>query len=145
MPGLAAPGGKVAASRIAAAGLAYFALAFAAGFLLGTIRVLAIAPRVGERAAELLEAPPMLVVVVAAARFVVRRFVPQAPLAARVAVGALGLTLLLAVEFTVVLSLRGLSLAEYFASRDPVSGAVYVALLAAFAAMPALAGRRAAA
>lgn len=145
MPGLAAPGGKVAASRIATAGLAYFALAFAAGFLLGTIRVLAIAPRVGERAAELLEAPPMLVVVVAAARFVVRRFVPQAPLAARVAVGALGLTLLLAVEFTVVLSLRGLSLAEYFASRDPVSGTVYVALLAAFAAMPALAGRRAAA
>lgn len=129
-------------ARIAIAGTAYFALAFAAGFVLGTIRVLALVPRVGERAAELIEAPLMLAVVVAAARFVVRRFVPDAPPAARLAVGALGVALLLAVEFTVVLALRNLTLAEYAASRDPVAGAVYVALLAAFAAMPVLVGRR---
>ncbi len=126
------------AARVAAAGAAYFGLAFAAGFALGTIRVLAVAPRVGERAAELLEVPLMLAVVVAAARFVVRRWVPGAPRTARLAVGLLGVALLLAVEFTVVLALRGLSLAEYVAGRDPVAGAVYVALLAAFAAMPAL-------
>ena len=130
-------------ARIAIAGTAYFALAFAAGFALGTIRVLAVVPRIGERAAELVEAPLMLAVVVAAARFVVRRFVPGAPAAARLAVGLLGVALLLAVEFTVVLALRGLSPAEYFAGRDPVAGAVYVALLALFAAMPALVERRA--
>lgn len=135
--------GGVRTARIAAAGAAYFALAFAAGFVLGTIRVLALVPRVGERAAELIEAPLMLAVVVAAARFVVRRFVPGAPAAARLAVGLLGVALLLAVEFTVVLALRGLSPAEYFAGRDPVAGAVYVALLALFAAMPALVERRA--
>lgn len=135
--------GGVRTARIAAAGAAYFALAFAAGFALGTIRVLAVVPRVGERAAELVEAPLMLAVVVAAARFVVRRFVPGAPAAARLAVGLLGVALLLAVEFTVVLALRGLSPAEYFAGRDPVAGAVYVALLALFAAMPALVERRA--
>ena len=105
--------------------------------------MLALVPRVGERAAELIEAPLMLAVVVAAARFVVRRFVPGAPAAARLAVGLLGVALLLAVEFTVVLALRGLSPAEYFAGRDPVAGAVYVALLALFAAMPALVERRA--
>lgn len=137
--------GGVRTARIAAAGATYFALAFAAGFVLGTIRVLAIVPRVGERAAELLEAPLMLAVVVVAARFVVRRFVPEASPGARLAVGLLGVTLLLAVEFTVVLSLRSLSPAEYFASRDPVSGVVYVALLVAFAAMPALVRGRAAA
>jgi hypothetical protein len=136
--------GGVRTARIAAAGAAYFALAFVAGFALGTIRVLAVVPRVGERAAELLEAPLMLAVVVAAARFVVRRFVPGAPTAARIAVGLLGVVLLLAVEFTVVLTLRGLSLTEYFAGRDPVAGAVYVALLALFAVMPALVQRRAA-
>lgn len=136
--------GGVRTARIAAAGAAYFALAFAAGFALGTIRVLAVVPRIGERAAELVEAPLMLAVVVAAARFVVRRFVPGAPAAARLAVGLLGVALLLAVEFTVVLALRGLSPAEYFAGRDPVAGAVYVALLALFAAMPALVERRAA-
>ncbi len=135
--------GGVRTARIAAAGAAYFALAFAAGFALGTIRVLAVVPRIGERAAELVEAPLMLAVVVAAARFVVRRFVPGAPAAARLAVGLLGVALLLAVEFTVVLALRGLSPAEYFAGRDPVAGAVYVALLALFAAMPALVERRA--
>lgn len=136
--------GGVRTARIAAAGAAYFALAFAAGFALGTIRVLAVVPRIGERAAELVEAPLMLAVVVAAARFVVRRFVPGAPAAARLAVGLLGVALLLAVEFTVVLALRGLSPAEYFAGRDPVAGAVYLALLALFAAMPALVERRAA-
>ena len=135
--------GGVRTARIAAAGAAYFALAFAAGFALGTIRVLAVVPRIGERAAELVEAPLMLAVVVAAARFVVRRFVPGATAAARLAVGLLGVALLLAVEFTVVLALRGLSPAEYFAGRDPVAGAVYVALLALFAAMPALVERRA--
>ncbi|MFO1315597.1 MAG: hypothetical protein U1F58_08320 [Burkholderiales bacterium] len=130
--------GPPGVARIAAAGTAYFALAFVAGFVLGTVRVLAVVPRVGERTAELLEAPLMLAVVVTAARFVVRRFVPDASRAVRAAVGALGVTLLLAVELTVVLSLRGLSPAEYAASRDPVAGAIYVALLAAFAAMPAL-------
>lgn len=136
--------GGVRTARIAAAGAAYFALAFAAGFALGTIRVLAVVPRIGERAAELVEAPLMLAVVVAAARFVVRRFVPGAPAAARLAVGLVGVVLLLAVEFTVVLALRGLSLAGYFAGRDPVAGAVYVALLALFAVMPALVQRGAA-
>ena len=37
-----------------------------------------------------------------------------------------------------VLRLRDLSLAEYFASRDPVSGTVYLALLGIFAVMPLL-------
>ena len=135
--------GGVRTARIAAAGAAYFALAFAAGFALGTIRVLAVVPRIGERAAELVEAPLMLAVVVAAARFVVRRFVPGAPAAARLAVGLLGVALLLAVEFTVVLALRGLSPVEYFAGRDPVAGAVYVVLFVLFAVMSAFVERRA--
>jgi type IV secretory pathway TrbD component len=41
-------------------------------------------------------------------------------------------------EFTVVLWLRGLSIAEYFASRDLVAGAVYLVMLGLFAAMPLL-------
>ena len=50
--------------------------------------------------------------------------------------------LLLALEFTVVLALRGLSLREYFATLDPVSGTVYYALLLAFALMPLIVERR---
>lgn len=39
----------------------------------------------------------------------------------------------------VVLWLRGLTIAEYFASRDPVAGTVYTVMLVVFAVMPLLA------
>ena len=46
------------------------------------------------------------------------------------------------VELSVVLGLRGLTISEYFAERDPVGGGVYVLLLAIFVVMPWLLGRR---
>lgn len=52
--------------------VAYFLLVFGAGFVLGTVRVLLILPLVGERAAELLEMPLMLTVIVFAARWMNR-------------------------------------------------------------------------
>lgn len=55
-------------------GAAYFGLVFGAGFLLGCIRVPFLVPRLGARVAELLEMPIEFVVMVFAARFVVRRF-----------------------------------------------------------------------
>lgn len=121
--------------------LAYFAIAFGAGFALGTVRVLVLVPRLGERAAELAEAPVMLAVTVLAARFVVRRF-PSPVRGDHLRSGLAALGLLLAVEFSVVLGLRGLSVKAYLATRDPVAGAAYLALLCAFALMPWwLAGR----
>ena len=46
------------------AGVLYFALVFGAGFVLGTVRTLWVAPRVGARKAELMETPIMLVVTI---------------------------------------------------------------------------------
>jgi hypothetical protein len=46
------------------AGLAYFALVFGAGFVLGVLRVSFLVPRFGERIAELGEMPLMLAVIV---------------------------------------------------------------------------------
>jgi type IV secretory pathway TrbD component len=57
-------------------------------------------------------------------------------------VGFIALLLLLVAEFGLVLWLRGLTLREYFASRDPVSVTVYYVMLAVFAAMPLLVARR---
>jgi hypothetical protein len=53
-------------------------------------------------------------------------------------VGVIALAILLTVEFTMVLWVRGLSFQEYLDSRDPFAGAVYLVLLAVFALLPAL-------
>jgi len=112
---------------------------FGAGLILGPIRVLFIVPRFGVRVAELMEYPIMLVVIVVAARWLVRKF----HLAAKsLLVGLLALGFMIAFEFTLVLWLRGLTLTEYFRERDPVSGVVYYLVLLMFAVMPFLIGRR---
>jgi hypothetical protein len=123
-------------------GFLYFVLVFAAGFLLGTVRVLWLVPRLGERTAELMETPIMLLVIITAAYWAVRRLAVPPTLPKRLAVGVIALVLLLAAEITFVLSLRGLSIAEYVAARDPVSGSVYLAMLVVFAVMPLLVARR---
>jgi len=119
----------------------YFALAFGAGFLLGLARVLWLVPRVGVRAAELIEMPVMLVVIVFAARWVCRRFGVPRDFASRLGMGLVALALLLAAEFSFVLWLRGLTIGEYIAGRDPVAGAAYAVMLLAFALMPLLVRR----
>lgn len=124
------------------AGVLYFALVFGAGFVLGTIRIIWVVPRYGERMAELMETPTMFVVTIVAARWIVCRLaVPSTP-SSRLGMGFVALGLLLVAEFTLVLWLRGLTITEYFASRDPVSGTVYYLLLVVFAIMPLLVSRR---
>ena len=66
-------------TRTARAALAYFALVFGAGFILGSIRVPFLVPRFGERVAELIEMPFMFVIIVFAARFIVKRFALPCP------------------------------------------------------------------
>lgn len=118
------------------AGVLYFVLVFGAGFVLGPIRILWLVPRLGERVAELVELPIMLVVIVMSARWVVRRFWLPVAVSSRLTMGGLALALVLLAEFTVVLWLRGLTLSEYFANRDPISGTAYYASLVVFAVMP---------
>jgi type IV secretory pathway TrbD component len=124
------------------AGILYFALVFGAGFVLGPIRILWIVPRFGTRMAELMETPIMLVIIIASAHLIVRRLAISSATLSRLGMGCVALGLLLVAEFTLVLWLRGMSVSEYFASRDPVSGTVYYATLAVFAAMPLFARRR---
>ena len=128
--------------QILKSGIIYFAIVFGAGFVLGPIRMLWVVPRFGTRMAELMETPIMLVVTTVAARWVVRLLeVPSTP-SRRLGMGCIALGLLLVAEFTLVLWLRGLSISEYLASRDPVSGTVYYVTLGVFAIMPLLVARR---
>lgn len=118
------------------AGLVYFALVFGAGFVLGALRVSILVPGFGERISELSEMPLMFVVIVIAARFVMRRFAVPFSIATRLGIGLLALGLLLAAELLLAVVLQERSLADYVASRDPVSGSVYLAMLVLFALMP---------
>ena len=88
----------------------------------------------------LMEAPIMFVVTIVAARWIVRGLdVPSTP-SSRLGMGCTALGLMLVTEFTLVLWLRGLSIREYLASQDPVSGKVYYVMLGVFAIMPLLMG-----
>ena len=122
--------------QIFKAGLVYFATVFGAGFLFGIIRTLWIAPRFGPRAGELMESPFMLVIIICSARRMLHRHVELSRRSDLLRVGFIALALMLVAEFTLVLKLRGISIAEYFAGRDPVAGTVYYIMLMAFALMP---------
>jgi hypothetical protein len=124
--------------RILKAGILYFVLVFGTGVVLGTVRTLWVVPRLGTRMAELLETPIMLVVAIAAARSIVHRLAVPSVSSARLGMGGIALVLLLVAEFGLVLWLRGMSIREYFASRDPVAGTVCYVMLGVFAVMPLL-------
>ena len=128
--------------QILKAGMLYFVFVFGAGFLLGPIRILWVVPRLGTRVAELLEAPIMFVIIIVAARWIVRRLAVPSKASSRLSMGGIALSLLLIAEFTLVLWLRGLSIREYLAGRDAVAGTVYYVMLGAFAIMPLLVARR---
>jgi hypothetical protein len=127
--------------KIAKAGAAYFALVFGAGFLLGCVRVPFLVPWLGARVAELLEMPIQFLVIVLAARFVVRRFSLPAQASVRLRVGLLALGFAVAAELLLAAAMTGGHVGEYLAGRDPVSGSVYLVMLLVFALLPLVAGR----
>lgn len=104
--------------------LAYFALVFSAGFLLGTARVIWLVPQLGTRAAELCEIPAMLLISFFTASWIIKYFAVSEAITARLTVGVIALICLLIVEFTFVLALQGMTIREYIANRDPLSGSI---------------------
>jgi hypothetical protein len=91
--------------------------------------------------AELLEAPLMLLVIIIAANWIIRRFQLPARSIYRLGTGFIAFVLGLIFEFGLVLTLRGLTLREYFDSRDPIAAAIYYSSLILFALMPLLVKR----
>ena len=127
--------------QIVKAGLAYFALVFATGFVLGSVRVPFLVPRLGVRTAELIEMPVMFVVIVFAARFIVRRFSLLPTTLVRLCTGILALALGIVAELLLAVVSQSQSVGQYIAGRDPVSGGVYLAMLGVLAAMPLILAR----
>lgn len=131
-------------SAIVRAGALYFGLVFGAGFVLGAIRVTFLVPRFGERIAELAEMPLMLVVIHFAARLITQCYSARIQGKGWIVVGAVALFLLLLCELGLAVVLQDRPLSAYIRSRDPVSGTVYLVMLALFALWPARQARNAA-
>ncbi len=127
--------------RTIKAGITYFVLVFGVGFVLGVIRVTLLVPRLGERTAELIEMPFMFVAIVVSARLIIWRFRLPASAMVRLGAGCLALGLLVGAEVLLAVAIQERTLGEYVASRDPVSGGVYLAMLVLFAVMPLVLAR----
>ena len=124
--------------RKVAAGVVYFLLMFAVGWILGPIRELWAVPHLGRVEATLLEAIIILIAMVVATRWVIRRFeVPQAT-PATIAIGLVALGLLTPAEIAGVVFVRELSLQDYFSSFLTAPGMISLVMFLLFAAMPTL-------
>lgn len=123
------------------AGAAYFAIVFAAGFALGTARVLAIAPRLGETLAIILELPIMLIVSWYACSTVIRRMaVPQA-LPERLTMAACAFVLLMAAEAALGIAVFGQTAAGYLSGFAEPGKMLGLAAQLVFAAFPLIVSR----
>ena len=120
------------------AGVAYALLALAAGWVLGPLRELVVAPWLGPLPALLLEVPAMLAACVLAARWTVRRFAVPARFGPRLVMGLVALAVLLAAELAGSMAVRGLSPGAWLARAATLPGALSLGMFALSAALPLL-------
>jgi hypothetical protein len=126
------------------AGSAYFAVVFAAGFVLGVLRTLVFAPAIGRLAAVALELPLILAVAVMASGVIVRRVGVEAAVAPRLVMGGVAFGLLMLAEYALSALMFGRSPATHLALYARPEQLLGLAGQVAFALLPALSllGRR---
>ncbi len=120
--------------RVARPALAYFAIVFAVGAVLGAAREMVVLPRFGPMGAVMLEAPAMLLACWLAARWAVRRFA----VVARVRMGLIAFALLMVAELAGSVGLRGMTPADWLAHFAQPEGFLALSLFVAFGAMPVI-------
>lgn len=120
------------------AGLVYFALVYLAGFVLGPLRELVVAPSTGRPLAVLVEAPLMIAAMWIAARWVVRRFAMGAEARPRLLAGLTGFSFLMLAEAALSSILRGWTVGQWLGHFVTLEGAISLGLYLLFAAMPML-------
>jgi hypothetical protein len=117
------------------AAVAYWAMVFALGFVLGTVRVLWLVPLAGLIPATLIELPVMLGASLLASGWLVRRFAITDGGAA-LAVGGLAFALLMGAECALAVILSGETPAQWLAGLRQPHAALGLAGQIVFALMP---------
>jgi hypothetical protein len=120
------------------AGIAYFSLVFALGFLLGTVRTIFVqdAPSAIRLLGVLIELPIMLSASWFICRYIISRFAVAPRVVARAVMGSLAFALLFLAELLVGALLFGRTPSEHFALYRDASYALGLAAQIAFALMP---------
>jgi hypothetical protein len=121
--------------KLLRAAIVYWAMVFALGFVLGTIRVLWVIPLVGLMPATVLELPIILAASWFAAGWLVQRF-GIASRGEALAVGVLAFAILMAAECALAGVLIGQTPAQYLAGLRQPHALLGLAGQAAFALMP---------
>ena len=124
------------------AGILYFVLVFAAGWVMGPIREFWLIPRIGQRAGLLTEIPLMVLAMIFAAWWTIRRLRVRSSITTRAAMGLVALALLLIAEAAGVRWVRHLSWEAYMARFDLLTGSITALSFLLYAAMPMLVKRR---
>jgi ABC-type uncharacterized transport system permease subunit len=95
------------------AGTVYFALVFGAGFILGTLRVLIVTPKLGESVAVALELPVMLALSWVACSWVTARLDVPEKWTVRLSMGAYAFSVLMLAELGISTLMLGRSVLEH--------------------------------
>lgn len=128
--------------QVLKAGIMYFLVAVGAEFVLEVIRLQVVALHVGERLAEMLEIPNVLLATMIGSRWVVDLFtLPPLP-GIRLGVGLVALCLMLISEWTVIQALQSLSVEGYVTTQDAAVGTIPIGALGVLTVMPFLVGYR---
>jgi hypothetical protein len=123
------------------AGAAYFGIVFAAGFVLGTIRVLLVVPHVGQTVAVLIETPIILGIGWIACRRCTSVFQISRRLHPRMLMAAVAFMLLMFAEALLAVVAFGQTLAGFVTSLGTTPGAIGFLAQVAFGLIPVFQGR----
>jgi len=122
----------------AKAGVAYAVTVFAIGFLLGTVRVLLLAPRVGPTVAVSIETPIILTASWYASRIWVTRLGLDAEIRLRILVGVVAFVTLMTLEVALSVGLFQRSIRDYLADLRSPAGAIGLTAQICFPTFPLL-------
>jgi hypothetical protein len=119
------------------AGALYAIVVFSIGFILGTIRVLLLAPRLGEATAVIVEVPIMLTASWFVCRWCVDRLDVRRTVPARSLMGLVAFLVLMSAEVGLG-AVFGRSLADQLAIYRSLAGAIGLAAQVIFAIFPVI-------
>lgn len=125
-------------AALLAAGCAYSSAVFAAGFVLGAFRIIALAPSLGEATATAIEVPFMLLLAWLVCIWLRWRFSIGAGWSFNIGMGILAFVLLLTAETLVGALAFGRALAEQALAYSTPGPALGLAAQITFASFPAL-------